>query len=100
MRAGTCFSPPDLLYPTPNASDLAAVIPLVLIGTALLFPATTSLMSRHTDPRELGPLVSPRPSRTGLVVAPLLATIFQRFARGRSSLVGSLRRRRSRAADS
>ena len=61
---------------------LALVIPLVPIGTALLFPSTTSLMSRHSDPRELGATMGVAQTFAGLarVVAPLLATAaFQRL---------------------
>jgi len=84
MRAGTLLLAAGLLlYPTPDSLwTLAAVIPLVPIGTALLFPATTSLMSRHTDPRELGTTMGVAQTFAGLarVVAPLWATmIFQRF---------------------
>lgn len=72
-----------LLYPTPDSLwTLAAVIPFVPIGTALLFPATTSLMTRHADSRELGTTMGVAQTFAGLarVVAPLLATtIFQRF---------------------
>jgi MFS family permease len=84
MRTGTLVLAAGLLlYPTPDSLwTLAAVIPLVPIGTALLFPATTSLMTRHTDPRELGTTMGVAQTFAGLarVVAPLLATtIFQRF---------------------
>ena len=56
MRLGTVLLVLGLaLYPLPrDLWTLALVIPLVPIGTALLFPATTSLMSRHSDPGELG----------------------------------------------
>ncbi len=83
MRAGTVLLAAGLLlYPLPHTLwALAAVIPLVPIGTALLFPATTSLMSRHTDSRELGVTMGVAQTFAGLarVVAPLLSTtIFQR----------------------
>jgi MFS family permease len=72
-----------LLYPLPQSLwPLAAVIPLVPIGTALLFPATTSLMSRYSDARELGTTMGVAQTFAGLarVVAPLVATtIFQRL---------------------
>ena len=58
------------------------MIPLVPIGTALLFPATTSLMSRYSDARELGTTMGVAQTFAGLarVVAPLLATTtFQRL---------------------
>jgi MFS family permease len=75
-----------LLYPIPQSLwALAVVIPLVPIGTALLFPSTTSLMSRYSDPRELGTTMGVAQTFAGLarVVAPLAATmIFQRFGHG------------------
>jgi MFS family permease len=71
------------LYPIPESLwPLAAVIPLVPIGTALLFPATTSLMSRYSDPSELGTTMGVAQTFAGLarVVAPLAATtIYQRL---------------------
>jgi multidrug resistance protein len=87
MRAGTVLLVLGLaLYPVPETLwQLAAVIPLVPIGTALLFPSTTSLMSRHSDPRELGATMGTAQTFAGLarVVAPLLATAaFQRLGHG------------------
>jgi MFS family permease len=42
-------------YPlAPNLWILAIVIPLVPIGTALLFPATTALLSRSTEKADYG----------------------------------------------
>jgi MFS family permease len=84
MRLGTLLLAAGLLvYPLAHTiGSLAAVIPLVPIGTALLFPSTTSLMSRYSDPRELGTTMGVAQTFAGLarVVAPLLATtIFQRF---------------------
>lgn len=84
MRVGAMiFTLGLLLYPVPRSIvALLAVIPLVPIGTALLFPSTTSLMSRHTDPQELGTTMGVAQTYSGSarVVAPLLATaIFQRF---------------------
>ena len=74
------------LYPTPESLWVfAAVIPLVPIGTALLFPSTTSLMSRQSDPRELGTTMGVAQTFAGLarVAAPLLATTaFQRLGHG------------------
>ncbi|HEX2251570.1 MAG TPA: MFS transporter, partial [Gemmatimonadales bacterium] len=64
---------------------LAIVIPLVPIGTALLFPATTSLMSRASDPREVGTTMGVAQTFAGLarVAAPVLATVaFQRLGHG------------------
>lgn len=87
MRAGALLLAAGLLlYPVPRTLwGLAAVIPLVPIGTALLFPATTSLLSRHTDSRELGTTMGVAQTFAGLarVVAPLMSTtIFQRVGHG------------------
>jgi multidrug resistance protein len=74
------------LYPVPDSLwTFAVVIPLVPIGTALLFPSTTSLMSRQSDPRELGATMGVAQTFAGLarVAAPLLATAaFQRIGHG------------------
>jgi multidrug resistance protein len=87
MRIGTGLLVVGLaLYPFPrDLWTLALVIPLVPIGTALLFPATTSLMSRQADPGELGTTMGVAQTFAGLarVVAPLLATtLFQRLGHG------------------
>jgi multidrug resistance protein len=87
MRMGTGLLVLGLaLYPLPrDLCTLALVIPLVPIGTALLFPATTSLMSRVADPKELGTTMGVAQTFAGLarVAAPLLATIlFQRLGHG------------------
>lgn len=87
MRFGTGLLVLGLaLYPLPrDLWALALVIPLVPIGTALLFPATTSLMSRHSDPGELGTTMGVAQTFAGLarVMAPLLATtLFQRLGHG------------------
>jgi multidrug resistance protein len=87
MRTGTILLVLGLaLYPLPrDLWTLAIVIPLVPIGTALLFPATTSLMSRASDPRELGTTMGVAQTFAGLarVAAPVLATVaFQRLGHG------------------
>jgi multidrug resistance protein len=87
MRIGTGLLVLGLaLYPLPrDLWTLALVIPLVPIGTALLFPATTSLMSRYSDPRELGTTMGVAQTFAGLarVAAPILATVvFQRLGHG------------------
>jgi multidrug resistance protein len=87
VRTGTVLLVLGLfLYPVPRGLwALAAVIPLVPIGTALLFPATTALMSRESEPRELGTTMGVAQTFAGLarVVAPLLATsAFQRLGHG------------------
>jgi multidrug resistance protein len=87
MRIGTVLLVIGLaLYPVPrDLWTLALVIPLVPIGTALLFPATTSLMSRHSAPGELGTTMGVAQTFAGLarVAAPILATTtFQRLGHG------------------
>jgi multidrug resistance protein len=87
MRIGTVLLILGLaLYPLPRTLwALAIVIPLVPIGTALLFPATTSLMSRASDPRELGTTMGVAQTFAGIarVMAPILATVaFQRLGHG------------------
>jgi MFS family permease len=64
----------------PLVSDLrvlaAVVMPLVPIGTALLFPSTTSLLSGRTARNELGTVMGVAQTFAGLarVAAPLMAT--------------------------
>ena len=94
MRIGTGLLVLGLaLYPLPrDLWTLALVIPLVPIGTALLFPATTSLMSRQADPGELGTTMGVAQTFAGLarVAAPLLATtLFQRLGHGWPFVVAS-----------
>jgi multidrug resistance protein len=84
MRLGTvALSLGLLLYPLPSTlAMLAVVIPLVPIGTALLFPATTALMSRVSNKEELGLTMGVAQTFAGIarVIAPLVATsAFQRF---------------------
>jgi MFS family permease len=83
MRAGAiCLILGLLSYPlAPNAWILAAVIPLVPIGTALLFPATTALMSKASEKSELGATMGIAQTFAGLsrVISPVLSTsLFQR----------------------
>ena len=84
MRFGTLVLILGLaLYPVPTSVwTLALVIPLVPIGTALLFPSTTSLMSRGSDREEYGLVMGTAQTFGGLsrVAAPIFATfVFQRF---------------------
>jgi multidrug resistance protein len=84
MRVGTVLLAVGLaLYPMAgNLWSLAVVIPLIPVGTALLFPATTSLMSRYSEPAELGTTMGVAQTFAGLarVMAPVLATVaFQRL---------------------
>ena len=83
-----------LLYPVAGwLAVLVAVMPLVPLGTALLFPATTSLMSRHSDRRELGTVMGTAQTFAGMarVIAPLVATAaFQRIGHGAPFWVAAL----------
>lgn len=84
MRAGTILLTVGLLlYPAAHSlAVLALIIPFVPIGTALLFPATTALMSRASDRAELGTTMGVAQTFAGVsrVIAPLMATsAFQRF---------------------
>jgi MFS family permease len=78
MRTGgACLVVGLLLYPVVNNLwTLALIIPFVPIGTALLFPATTALMSHAADKADLGTVMGSAQTFAGLarVVAPILAT--------------------------
>ena len=78
MRAGCVSLIVGLvLYPAVSSLwALALIIPFVPIGTALLFPSTTALMSRAADKSELGTVMGSAQTFAGLarVVAPILAT--------------------------
>jgi predicted MFS family arabinose efflux permease len=87
MRAGAaCLIVGLISYPlAPNLWVLAAVIPLVPIGTALLFPATTALMSRASVKSELGATMGIAQTFAGIsrVISPVLSTsLFQRVGHG------------------
>jgi MFS family permease len=75
-----------LAYPlAPKIWSLALIIPLVPIGTSLLFPATTAMMSRHSDKGEIGTTMGIAQTFAGIsrVAAPLLSTtLFQRISHG------------------
>jgi MFS family permease len=101
MRTGTVILVVGLLAYTvaPNLWVLAIIIPLVPIGTALLFPSTTALMSRAAAKEDLGTTMGVAQFFAGVarVLAPILATgAFQRvghsapffFAAGTVALVG------------
>jgi len=84
MRAGTFSLVAGLLLYTvvPSVWMLALVIPLVPIGTALLFPSTTALMSRASAREELGTTMGVAQTFAGIsrVAAPVMATVaFQRL---------------------
>jgi MFS family permease len=87
MRAGAGILVLGLVaYPlAPNLWFLALIVPLVPIGTSLLFPATTALMSRYSEKTELGTTMGIAQTFAGLsrVAAPLLSTtLFQRISHG------------------
>ena len=95
MRVGTMTLMLGLLvYPLPRSLWLLAVfIPLIPIGTALLFPATTSLMSRGTPREELGVTMGVAQTFAGLarVIAPLAATVaYQRIGIGSPFVVAGI----------
>jgi MFS family permease len=72
--------------------QLALIIPLVPVGTALLFPAATSLMSRVSEKSELGTTMGVAQTYGGIsrVVAPVVATIlFQRLGHGAPFFAGA-----------
>lgn len=72
-----------LAYPLAQSIwALIVIIPLVPIGTALLFPAATSLLSKVSDPEELGTMMGVAQTFAGVarVIAPIAGTIaFQRL---------------------
>ena len=88
MRAGAGALIVGLVcYPlAPSIWVLVAVIPLVPIGTALLFPSTTSLMSHASERSELGTTMGTAQFYAGIsrVVAPLVATAAFQHAGHRS----------------
>ncbi|MBS1240786.1 MAG: multidrug resistance protein [Gemmatimonadetes bacterium] len=95
MRVGTMTLMLGLfVYPLPRTLWLlAAIIPLIPIGTALLFPATTSLMSRATPQEELGVTMGVAQTFAGLarVIAPLVATVaYQRIGIGSPFIVAGI----------
>ncbi|HTT68632.1 MAG TPA: MFS transporter [Gemmatimonadales bacterium] len=82
MRAGTVMLALGmLLYPLPRSIPvMGLVLALVPIGTALLFPAVTALVSHETDPTEVGQTMGVQQAFGGVarVVGPMWATpVFQ-----------------------
>ncbi len=103
MRIGTIVLAVGLLlYPVAwSIWTLAALMPFVPIGTALLFPATTSLMSRASQKAEVGVTMGIAQTYAGVarMIAPVLANFtFEHFghampfyaAAGTVSLVAAL----------
>jgi len=78
MRLGTFAMIAGLvLYPQPRSLwALALVMPLMPIGTALLFPSTTALVSRNAPRSEYGTIMGVTQFFGGVarVLAPILAT--------------------------
>lgn len=78
MRAGTIALILGLcLFPLPHSAwVLAGIIPFVPVGTALLFPATTSLLSRHVRRSEYGTTMGVAQTFAGIarIIAPIIAT--------------------------
>jgi len=84
MRAGALTLGFGLLMYTTAQSvwSLLFIIPFVPIGTALLFPASTALLSHASDPNELGTTMGVAQTFAGIarVIAPIFGTIaFQRL---------------------
>jgi MFS family permease len=84
IRVGTVLLCLGLfLYPLSHSLwVLAPIMALVPIGTALLFPATTALMSHASEQEKVGETMGVAQTFAGMarVIAPLLATsAFQRF---------------------
>ena len=82
MRIGALLLAGGLaLYPVPHTIWLAAlVIPLVPMGTALLFPSVTALASHRADPKELGQMMGVQQAFGGVarVFGPMWSTaVFQ-----------------------
>jgi MFS family permease len=78
MRAGTIALILGLfLFPLPSSAwVLAGIIPFVPVGTALLFPATTALLSRHVRRSEYGMTMGVAQTFAGIarIIAPVIAT--------------------------
>jgi multidrug resistance protein len=78
MRAGTIALILGLfLFPlAKDAWMLALIMPLVPVGTALLFPATTSLLSRNVSRSEYGTMMGVAQTFAGIarIIAPVIAT--------------------------
>jgi multidrug resistance protein len=72
-----------LLFPfAPSVWAMVVIIPFVPIGTALIFPATTSLLSAASPPSEVGTMMGVAQTFAGFsrIAAPVLGTIaFQRL---------------------
>jgi MFS family permease len=95
LRVGTILlSVGMLLYPlVPSVWLMALVIPFVPVGTALMFPAVTSLLSHAVDSAELGTMMGVAQTFAGIarVLAPIAGTIaFQRLGIHAPFIAGGL----------
>ena len=95
MRLGTLLLATGMLmYPLATSIwMLAIIIPLVPIGTALLFPSTTSLLSHVTNPAELGTTMGVAQTFAGVarVLAPILGGMaFQYIGISAPFLIGGV----------
>lgn len=95
MRLGTAIVAAGLLLfaLAPSVWWFTALIPAMPIGTALLFPATTSLISASTAQSELGTTMGVAQTFAGIsrVIAPVLGTMaFQRLGVNAPFLIGGV----------
>jgi multidrug resistance protein len=95
MRLGAVILAVGLMLYTvaPSIWVLAMIIPLVPIGTALLFPASTSLLSHATEPGELGTTMGVAQTFAGIarIIAPIAGTsAFQRIGVNAPFLIGGV----------
>ncbi len=93
LRSGTILLSLGLvLYPLGRSwMLLAPIMALIPIGTALLFPATTALMSHASEKREIGTTMGVAQTFAGVarVIAPIVATwSFQRVGHAWPFLLG------------
>jgi multidrug resistance protein len=93
MRLGTLLLAAGMLmYPLATSTWMMVfIMPFVPIGTALLFPATTSLLSHATEPSELGTTMGVAQTFAGVarVAAPVLGGIaFQRIGISAPFVIG------------
>lgn len=95
MRLGAFILAIGLMLYTvaPSIWVLAMIIPLVPVGTALLFPASTSLLSHATEPEELGTTMGVAQTFAGIarIIAPIAGTsAFQRIGVNAPFIVGGV----------
>jgi multidrug resistance protein len=93
MRLGTTILATGLVLfaLAPSLWWFTILIPTMPIGTALLFPSTTSLISASTSPSELGTTMGVAQTFAGIarVLAPVLGTMaFQRLGVAAPFLIG------------